>query len=71
MLGLDAHADEAGGEISEAREANDHAEQQRRCEGAGVVEDVIEHFVGEDLDRLGFADGGFAVVLNGAEILDC
>jgi len=35
------------------------------------VENVGEHLVGEDLERLGFAYCGFAIVLHGAEIVDC
>ncbi len=69
MLGLEAHADEAGSEMAEARHAGDHAERQWRGEGAAAVEDGVEHAVGEDLHSLGFAHGGFTIVLNGAEIV--
>jgi hypothetical protein len=34
------------------------------------VEDTVEHFVGEDLEGLGLADRAFAIVLDGAEIVD-
>ena len=69
MLGLEAHADEAGSEVAEARHAGDHAERQWRGEGATAVEDGVEHTVGEELHFLGFAHGGFAIVLNGAEVV--
>lgn len=69
MLGLEAHADEAGREVAETGHAGDDAECQWWGEGAGAVEDGVEQPVGEDLHLLGFADGRFAIVLNGSEVV--
>lgn len=69
MLGLEAHADKAGGEVPEAGYACNHAEREWWGEGAIAVEDAVQEAVGEELHLLGFADGGFAIVLNGAEVV--
>ena len=69
MLGLEAHADEAGCEVAETGHAGDHAECQWWGEGAAAVEDGVEHTVGEELHLLGFAHSRFAIVLNGAEVV--
>jgi hypothetical protein len=69
VLGLKAHADEAAGEILEAGHAGDNAERKWRSKRTGAMEDGIEEAVGEDLHSLGFSDGGFAIVLNGSEVV--
>ena len=70
MLGLEAHANEACGEIAKAGHACDNAKRKWRGEGAVAVEDGVEQAVGEELHFLGFAHGRFTIVLNGAEIVD-
>ncbi len=64
MLRLQAHTDEAGGEVSEAGEAGEQAECDRRSERTGAVKNSVEKTVGEDLYSLGVADGLLAIVLD-------
>ena len=70
MLGLEAHADEAAGEVFEAGDVGEDAEQEWRGDGAGALEDAVEDAVGEDLDALGVVYGSLAVVLDVVEMVD-
>jgi hypothetical protein len=69
VLGLEAHADEASGEVFEAWDAGGDAEGERRRDWAGVLEGAGEDAVSEDLHALGVADGALAVVLDASQIV--
>jgi len=69
VLRLEAHADEARGEIAKAGQRGDDTKQQRRREWARAFKDGVEHSVGVDLHFLGFAHGGLAIVLDGLQIV--
>lgn len=71
VFGLQAHSDESGGEVSEAGEAEDCAEDEWRFEWAVAIQDVTEHAVGEDLESLSVAYGSFPVVLDSFEVVNC
>ena len=71
VLGLEAQAYEAGGELLEAGDAGEEFEEQGRLDGAGFREDSVKNFVGEDLDALGVVDGALAVVLDAGEVVGC
>jgi hypothetical protein len=68
VLGLEAEADDAGGEVLEAGDPGEDAQGERRSDRAGVVQHAVEHLVGEGLEALGAADGGLAVGLDVAEV---
>ena len=69
VLGLEAYSDEERGEVLDAGDVGEDAKGERRMDFAGVIEDAGEDAVGEDLDALGVADGGLAVVLYLAEMM--
>jgi len=69
VLGLEAEAYEAGGELLEAGDGGEELEEEWGFDGAGVVEDSVEDAVGEDLDALGVVDGALAVVLDAGEVV--
>ena len=69
MLGLEAEAYEAGGELLEAGDAGEDFEDAWGLDGAGVGEDSAKDFVGEDLHALRVVDGALAVVLDAGEIV--
>jgi len=71
VLGLEAEAYEAGGELLEAGDAGEDLEEQGRLDGAGVGEDSAKDFVGEDLHALRVVDGALAVVLDAGEVVGC
>ena len=64
VLGLQAEADEAGGEVLEAGDAGEDAQCERHRDRAGVVQDAVEDAVSKDLEGLRAMDGLFAVVLD-------
>ena len=64
VLRLQAESDETGGEALEAGDVGEDAQRERHRDRAGVAEDAVEDAVGEDLERLGAANGLFAVVLD-------
>ena len=70
VLGLEAHADEASGEVLEAGDVGEDAEQEWRGDRAAALEDAYEHAVGEDLDALRVVHHAFAVVLDLVEMMD-
>jgi len=69
VLGLEAEAYEAGGELLEAGDGGEELEEEWGFDGAGVVEDSVEDAVGEDLHALGVVDGALAVVLDAGEVV--
>ena len=69
VLGLEAEAYEAGGELLEAGDAREELEEEWGFDGAGVREDSVEDAVGEDLDALGVVDGALAVVLDAGQVV--
>ena len=71
VLGLEAEAYEAGGELLEAGDAGEDLEEERGLDGAGVGEDSAKDFVGEDLHALRVVDGALAVVLDAGEVVGC
>ena len=71
VLGLEAEAYEAGGELLEAGDAGEDLEEQGRLDGVGVGEDSAKDFVGEDLHALRVVDGALAVVLDAGEVVGC
>ncbi len=71
VLGLEAEAYEAGGELLEAGDAGEDFQEEWGLDGSGVGEDSAEDFVGEDLDALGVVDGALAVVLDAGEVVGC
>ena len=70
-MGLEAQAYEAGGELLEAGDAGEELEEEGGFDGAGLREDSVKDFVGEDLDALGVVDGALAVVLDAGEVVGC
>ncbi len=71
VLGLEAYAYESCGELLEAGDGGEELEEEWGLYGAGVAEDSVEDFVGEDLYALGVVDGALAVVLDAGEVVGC
>ncbi len=69
MLGLQAHADEASGEVLEAGKLCDDAKREGRGDWAGALKGAGEDAVGEDLYSLCVSHGTLAVVLDSLEIV--
>ena len=69
MLRLQAHADEASGEVFEAGDLREDLQGERRLDGVGAAEDVAKDSVGEDLRALGVVDGGLAILLDLPEVM--
>ena len=69
MLGLQAHADEASGEVLEAGNLCDDAKGEWRGDRAGALKGAGEDSVGEDLRSLCVSHGTLAVVLDSLEIV--
>ena len=69
VLRLQAHADEASGEIWKTRDAGEQTEPQRRVEGAGIAKDMGQDAVDKDLHSLSVAYGSLAVVLDASQIV--
>ncbi len=70
VLGLEAEAYEAAEGSAGCGDVGERAEEKWRVLWFGVGEDAVDEAVGEDLDALGVADGGFAVVLEGEEVVE-
>jgi len=69
VLGLQAHADEASGEVLEAGNLCDDAKREWRVDRAGALKGAGEDAVGEDLHSLGVSHGTLAVVLDSLQIV--
>ncbi len=69
VLWLEAHADEASGEVFEAGDLGGDAEREGRGDRASVLKSAGEDAVRQDLHSLCVADGTFAVVLNPSQIV--
>lgn len=69
VLGLQAHADEASGEVLEAGNLCDDAKREGRLDRAGALKGAGEDAVGEDLRSLCVSHGTLAVVLDSLQIV--
>ena len=52
MLRLQAHAEEAGGDVLEARDAGEDSKRERDVDRTGAMEHTVEDTVREDLEAL-------------------
>ena len=71
MFGLDAHPDQAAGQIVEAWKVGDDPKDQRRVDRAGVLENAIQNPVGEDLDGLGPSNRFLPILLHPFQVMLC
>ncbi len=69
VLGLEADADEAAGELLEAGDAGEDAQGEWGLHGALVVEGLVRDAVSDDLDALSAADGFDAALLDPLEVV--
>ena len=69
VLGLEADADEAAGEVLESGDAGEDAQGERWFHGALVVEGFVRDAVSDDLDALGASDSLDAALLDPLEVV--